>query len=175
MKRNLSELEQRLVTILREDSRKTISEIALELDVSRTTARKTLDSLMGSGRIKSFTVNLSDDEKDLAVIQVEDVSLIPKKFILEDFELIDSSHMVVIHYENLLNLGETRIIDVKIAKRRTIGENPGRMLHLHCDLCGSDIQSDPITVRSKGKTYYACCPGCESTLRKRIAVVELQD
>ena len=45
MKRNLSELEQRLVTILREDSRKTISEIALELDVSRTTARKTLDSL----------------------------------------------------------------------------------------------------------------------------------
>ena len=175
MKRNLSELEQRLVTILRENSRKSISEIAEELDVSRTTARKALDSLLESGRIKSFTVSLNDDEKDIAVIQVEDITLIPKNFILEDFELIDGSHLLVVHYENLLKLDEARIKDVKIAKRRTLGENPGRMTHLHCDLCGNDILRDPIAVKSKGKTYFACCPGCESTLKKRIAVVELRD
>lgn len=174
MNRNLSELEQRLVTILKEDSRKSISDISLELDVSRTTARKAMDSLLQSGKIKSFTILLNDDEKDLALIHVENSALVPKRYVLEDFELLDGTRMLVIHYENLVKLPDVRIMDVKIARRMTVGDNPGRAAHFHCDLCGNDIGNDPIAVKSRGRTYYACCPGCENTLKRRLALDEVQ-
>lgn len=174
MNRNLSELEQRLLTILKEDSRKSISELAVELDVSRATARKAMDSLLVSGRIKSFTIQLNDDEKDLVILHTEDIGSVPKRFILEDFELLDGTHMLVIHYENLVKLDNLRILDVKIARRRNVGENPGRTSHLHCDLCGNEILNEPIMLKSRGKAYYACCPGCESTLKRRLSLVEVQ-
>lgn len=172
MNRNLSDLEQRLLAILREDSRKSISDIAVELDISRTTAKKAMDSLLDSGRIRAFTVQMNDDEKDLVLLHIDDPGPVPNRYILEDFELIDGTHIVVIHYENLVKLDGLRIIDVKIAKRKLGGESPGRAMHIHCDLCGNDIHNEPILVKTKGKTYYACCPGCESTLRKRVPLIE---
>lgn len=174
MNRNLSELEQRLITILKDDSRKSISEIAQELEVSRTTARKTMDSLLESGRIKSFTIQLDDDEKDLVLVHLEDSGPVPRRYVLEDFELIGGTHVIVMHYENLVKLEDLKIMEVRIARRRYSGESQGRISHIHCDLCGNEILRDPITLRVKGKTYYACCPNCEKTLGRRLAEMENQ-
>ena len=173
MQRNFTELEQRLVVILKEDSRKTMSELAQEMNISRTTAKKVMDSLMDSGRIRAFTIQLDEDENDLVIVHVEDASAVPKRYVLEDFELIDGTHMVVIHYENLVKLRDVNIIDVKIAKKRVPGENPGRTMHVHCDLCGNEIINDPLTLKMKGKTYYSCCPSCEKSLRIRLSEIEV--
>lgn len=168
MKRNLSETEQRLIAVLKHDSRKSISEIASEMGISRVTAKKTLDYLVESGRIKSFTIRLDMDETDMALVHVADIDSVPQDLILENYELIDGTHLIVVYYEDLTKLKQVRVLDVKIAVRRDTNDNFGRLEHLHCDLCENEIHGTPIRVSINRKTYYACCPMCEKGLKKRI-------
>lgn len=168
MKRNFSELEQRLIYILKRDSRKNLSDIAEELGVSRVTARKTMDSLLESGRISSFTIRLDSDETDLAIIHLENTEELPADLIAEDYQLIDGTHLVVLYYEDLMKVKGARVLDVKIARRKTTNENYDRAVHLHCDLCESEITGTPIRVSVNRKVFYACCPTCEKGLVRRL-------
>ena len=167
MRRNLTELEQRLTELLKKDSRKSMSEIAEELGVSRITAKKTMDSLLESGKIKAFTVRLDMDDTDLAIVHLANHESVPEDMILEDFQMIDGTHIMVIYYEDLVKLNNVRILDVRIARRRVVNEGTGRVEHLHCDLCNSEIKITPIRVQVNKKVFYACCPTCERELKKR--------
>ncbi len=168
MKRNLSETEQRLLAVLKMDSRKNISEIASILGISRVTAKKTLDSLLESGVIKAFTITLDDEEKDIVLVHVENLVEVPEELVLEDYFLIDGTHLLTLYYENLPKLRNAKILDVRIAVKRVSGNNLGRVEHIHCDLCNKEISGSPITVTINRKVYYACCPTCEKSLKKRI-------
>lgn len=52
----MDELDQRLIAALRRDGRASLSELAHDLGVTRTTARSRLARLIGSGEIAGFTV-----------------------------------------------------------------------------------------------------------------------
>lgn len=168
MKRNLTEMEQRLTAILKKDSRKSISDIADELGTSRVTARKVLDSLMESGKIKAFTVRLDVDETDMAVVRVADREKVPDDLVIEEFQLLDGTSLLVVYYEDLMKLDEVRIMDVRIARKRIVNDDYGRMEDLHCDLCGSEIRGSPVRVTVNRRVYYACCPTCEKGLRRKL-------
>lgn len=167
MKRNMTEIEQRLVLILKKDSRKSILDIAKELGVSRITAKKAFDSLIRAGKIKNFTIALDEDEKDLVIVHMSNLENLPRDLVVEYFKLIDNTYIVVMYYENLIKIEGLPIIDVKIATVRSINENSGRVEYLHCDYCGEKMNGIPIRVELQGKTYYACCRNCEKDLRKR--------
>ncbi len=167
MRRNLSETEQRMITLLKADSRKNISELASSLGISRVTARKTLDSLVDDGVIKNFTITLDNEEENLIIVHLEDRSEVPDDLVLEDYDLIDGTHLVVMYYENLPKLRNVKVLNVRIATHRFSNNPMGRVELVHCDLCGKEIDSQPITVSLNRKLYYACCPTCEKGLRKR--------
>ncbi len=169
MKRNLSETEQRLLALLKVDSRKNISEIASTLGISRVTAKKTLDGLIENAVIKSFTITLDDEENDMVLVHVEHIREVPEDLVLEDYHLIDGTHLLVLYYENLPKLKDAKILDVRIAVKRVSKNGPGRVEHIHCDLCGKEILSQPISVTVNRKVYYACCPTCEKGLKRRLA------
>lgn len=167
MKRNVSEIEQRLLLLLKKDSRKSLVEISKDLGISRITAKKAFDSLISSGKIRGFTVRLEENERDLALVHVKEASEMAQELALERFSLIDGSSILVVFYEDLLKITGLPIIDVKIATSRSINDTTARIMQLHCDYCGMLINSDPIRVEIKGKSYYVCCPNCERDLRKR--------
>ena len=167
MKRNVTEIERRLIHILKKNSRKSVIDIAKELGVSRITARKVFDSVIQAGKIKKFTIVLNEDEKDLAIVHTKGIENLPNDLVIESFRLIDSTYIVVMYYENLTKIEGIPIISVKIATSRTVSESTGRAEHFHCDYCGKEMGGIPIEVESQGKTYYACCPNCERDLRKR--------
>lgn len=167
MKRNTSEIEQRLLVLLKKDSRKSILDASRELGISRITAKKALDSLVESGKIKNFTITLSEDLKDLAIVHVKDMKDIPMDLVVEYFSMIDGTYMIVMYYENLVKIKNTEISDVKFAAARTMNESIGRLENIHCDYCGKEIRESPIVFEIQGKTNYACCPNCERDLRKR--------
>ena len=171
MKRNLTEIQQRMIVILKKDSRKSISDLSNELGISRITAKKALDNLITEKKIKNFTVTVDDDLRDMLLVHVNDLNGVPLNRIVEYFELIDQTFMLVMNYEDLLDLENLPILDVKVVRTRVLGDNPGRLVHLHCDYCGHDITGKPITVEVSGKTYYACCPTCERDLRKRREIL----
>ncbi len=166
MKRNMTEIEQRLLVILKKDSRRTIVEAAEELGVSRITAKKAFDSLISEGRIKNFTVNISEDMKDLVLVHTKSLKSFPQTLLIESFRLLDGTYLAVLYYENLPRIRDLPIIDVQIATERTINDSAGRLEHLHCDYCDREITGNPIILELRGKTYYACCPNCERDLNK---------
>lgn len=167
MERNLTETEQRMISLLRNDSRRNISEIASSLGISRVTAKKTLDALIEDGVIRSFTIKLETDDTNLVLVLMEDLEGVSDELLLEDYELIDGKHLLVLYYEDLPRLRSSKILNVRIVTRKVRGNALSRMEHIHCDLCGKEIPSKPIIVEVNRKVYYACCPTCERGLKRR--------
>lgn len=60
-------LDERLITLLRHDGRRSISDLALDLGVSRATVRARIDRLEKSGVILGYTVILRADALDAPV------------------------------------------------------------------------------------------------------------
>ena len=172
MRKNISELEQRLISILKKNARMSTLEIADELDVSRATAKKTMDSLINTGRIKKFTILLDEEEKDLGLVYTDNIESIPKNLVLEHFKLINNSYVAVMYFEDILKVENLDIKRVEIAKSRKTNENSIRANNIHCDYCHAEIKERPIVLEIGKKTYYACCPNCERDLRKRIEMTE---
>lgn len=175
MRRNLSELEQRLILLLKRNSRMSIVNIAKELGVSRLTAKRVLDSIKSSGRIRRFTISLAEEEKDIVLVYTEDLKEIPENIILERFCLIDNSYLLVLYYEDLPKIKGAQIKRVEIATSREVNDSITRMEGIHCDYCGKDIRDSPIIVEIKGRTYYACCPNCERDLKKRGELITAEN
>lgn len=60
----MDQTDQNLITLLRHDARRSVSDLALELGVSRATVRAHMDRLKASGVILGYTVVLSSDVLD---------------------------------------------------------------------------------------------------------------
>ncbi|MCL4412665.1 MAG: TRASH domain-containing protein [Candidatus Thermoplasmatota archaeon] len=175
MRRNLSELEQKIILLLKRNSRMSIVDMASELGTSRITAKKALDSIISSGRIKKFTISLADEEKDMVLLYTDSLENIPGNLILERFSLIDGSYMVILYYEDLIKIKKTNIKRVEIATSRESYENMKRVENIRCDYCGKEIKNNPISVEIRGKTYYLCCPNCERDIKKRGEMILEED
>ena len=72
----MDDTDQRLVAALRADGRRSVSDLALDIGVSRATIRARMDRLVASGVIAGFTVQLTSDLQDhrvraLTLIEVE--------------------------------------------------------------------------------------------------------
>ena len=72
----MDELDQRLIAALRRDGRASLSDLAHDLGVTRTTVRSRLARLIGSGEVAGFTVLTRSDVatapvRGLMMLQVE--------------------------------------------------------------------------------------------------------
>jgi DNA-binding Lrp family transcriptional regulator len=56
-----------LIAALRHDGRRSISDLAIELHVSRATVQARLERLTASGEVQGFTVVLRDENRDLPI------------------------------------------------------------------------------------------------------------
>ncbi|GFZ81642.1 Lrp/AsnC family transcriptional regulator [Elstera cyanobacteriorum] len=63
----MDQLDERLITLLRHNGRRSVSDLALELGVSRATVRARIERLEASGAILGYTVILRADTVDLPV------------------------------------------------------------------------------------------------------------
>ena len=124
-----------------------LSDIARELGISRITAKRRIDELVDSGVISGFTLKLSIEDENLAMVHFgKDVKL-PFDLLLEDYELMDGSHMSVLHYEDIPKIGDIEIRDLKIVKRRKFFDTNIRLSHVHRDYRGKLITGSPIRVK----------------------------
>ncbi|MEM5583285.1 Lrp/AsnC family transcriptional regulator [Roseibium sp. AS2] len=63
----MDDLDLRLITLLRHDGRKSVSDLANDLKVSRATVRSRMEKLIETGEILGFTAVLRDDWRDLPI------------------------------------------------------------------------------------------------------------
>ncbi|MEM9630507.1 MAG: Lrp/AsnC family transcriptional regulator [Pseudomonadota bacterium] len=63
----MDDLDLQLISLLRHDGRRSVSDLASDLKVSRATVRSRMEKLVESGEILGFTAVLRDDWRDLPI------------------------------------------------------------------------------------------------------------
>ena len=112
----MDDFDKRLITLLRHDSRKSLSELAADLGTSRATVRSRLDRLKQSGDIVGFTVILRSDTVDLpvrGVMMIEIAGHVSDKVIdaLSGFPEVTEIHTTNGKWDLVVSLGAQNLVD----------------------------------------------------------------
>lgn len=162
----LTELEYKVLSYLREDSRMSASKIAKELGVSRTSVAKAIQSLREKG--VKFTVEYYEKDK-LTVFSISENC--PNGFAC--YKLIDGKYLVIMEARmeqmvDLLSKLKSSSYYVSVGKE---GFTKVKRSKLVCDYCGGEIKGEPILLKRGKKIYYTCCKACSSEMEKKLNVV----
>ena len=160
----LSQLEYKVLMMLREDGRRSASSIAKELGISRATVAKVIRSLKSKG--VKFTVDYQE-EGELTLF------VLAKSCISEEcYKLIDGRYMSLVR-------GTLKEIEETLSKAQGVESyfistrkmNVARIARgeLYCDYCGGEIKGEPITFKVGKRIYYTCCRTCERELKRKLS------
>lgn len=119
----MASLDERLITLLRHDGRRSISDLAAELGVSRATVRTRMERLQQSGEILGYTVILRGDTVDLPVrgimlIEVEGHAADKVIRSLSGLPEISAVHTTNGRWDLIVELGATSLTDLDAVLRR---------------------------------------------------------
>jgi len=156
----LTEIEYRVLDILKNNSRLPVSEIAKELGVSRATVSRAIRSLEAKG--VRFTVDFPEYMARAFVITRKPQGE-------EYYRLIDGRFMVVLKGRSMDELVKS-ISELEDREEVFITIPSGSVrppADLTCDYCGGPVNK-PLIYRRWRKTYYVCCRTCLRELKKRL-------
>lgn len=119
----MDELDHRLITLLRHNGRRSISDLALELNVARATIRNRIERLEQAGEIIGYTVILKSDTVALPVrgimmIEVEGHSADKVIRALGGFPEISAIHTTNGRWDLVAELGTLTLTDFDAILRR---------------------------------------------------------
>lgn len=119
----MDDLDQRLVSVLRHDGRRSISDLALELGVSRATVRARIERLEASGTILGYTVVLRADAvalpvRGLTMVEVEGRMLDRVIDALVGFPEIGALHTTNGRWDLVVELSAQSLTDLDAVLRR---------------------------------------------------------
>ncbi|AWR98341.1 TRASH domain-containing protein [Acidianus sulfidivorans JP7] len=155
----LSELEYKVLQLLKIDARIPASQIAKQLGLSRVTVSRIILSLKKKG-IK-FSVNYV--EKDLVAIVTTD-SCVSE----ECFKTITGDYISIIRGDSIDEIERNLPSNVKnIVLAHNLGKKITKSA-LYCDYCGGKIEGEPLLYKKGKKIYYTCCKACLEGLKKKI-------
>jgi len=120
---HMDDLDQRLITLLRHNGRRSVSDLALELDVSRATVRARMERLERSGDIVGYTVILRADAVSLPVrgimlIEVEGRAADRVVDALGGFPEVSAIHTTNGKWDLIVELGAANLSDFDGILRR---------------------------------------------------------
>ncbi|MBM6580308.1 Lrp/AsnC family transcriptional regulator [Microvirga sp. BT689] len=119
----MDDLDRRLITLLRHNGRRSISDLALELGVSRATVRSRMERLERSGDIVGYTVILRADAVALPVrgvmlIEVEGRAGDRVVDMLGGFPEVSAIHTTNGKWDLIVELGASSLSDFDAILRR---------------------------------------------------------
>ncbi|MGF9564912.1 Lrp/AsnC family transcriptional regulator [Neorhizobium sp. JUb45] len=119
----MDEFDHRLVTLLRHDARRSISDLAADLKTSRATVRARMEKLEKSGNIIGYTVILRADTVELPVrgiMMVEIEGRVADRVIqaLGGFPEISEIHTTNGRWDLIVELGTATLADFDNVLRR---------------------------------------------------------
>ncbi|MBB4041583.1 DNA-binding Lrp family transcriptional regulator [Microvirga flocculans] len=119
----MDDLDQRLITLLRHNGRRSVSDLAHDLGVSRATVRSRMERLERSGDIVGYTVILRADAVSLPVrgimlIEVEGRAADRVVDALGGFPEVSAIHTTNGKWDLVVELGATSLSDLDAILRR---------------------------------------------------------
>jgi DNA-binding Lrp family transcriptional regulator len=119
----VTDIDQRLLTLLRHDGRRSISDLAGELGVSRATVRSRIERMERQGDIVGYTVILRADAVSMPVrgimlIEVEGRAADRVVDVLGGFPEVAAVHTTNGRWDLVVELGATSLTDLDAVLRR---------------------------------------------------------
>ena len=119
----MDDLDQKLITLLRHNGRRSVSDLAIELGAARATVRARMERLERAGDILGYTVILKSDAVDLPVrgimmIEVEGHSADKVIRALGGFAEIGAIHTTNGRWDLIAELGAATLADFDAILRR---------------------------------------------------------
>ncbi|MEP9398896.1 Lrp/AsnC family transcriptional regulator [Mesorhizobium sp. KR2-14] len=116
-------LDEKLITLLRHDGRRSISDLAADLGVSRATVRARLERLEKAGEIIGYTVILRADAvgqpvRGIMMIEIEGVAADRVIRALGGFPEVSAVHTTNGRWDLVAELGTATLTDFDAALRR---------------------------------------------------------
>jgi len=119
----MDELDRKLIKLLRHDGRRSISDLAVDLGVSRATARARLEKLENAGEILGYTVILRADAVDqpvrgIMMIEIEGHAADRVIKALGGFSEVSAIHTTNGRWDLIVEFGTTTLTDLDAVLRR---------------------------------------------------------
>lgn len=175
----IDDLDLKLIYLLMDDARLSISELAERLGVSRPTVRARLEKLEKDGIIQNYTIKLNPElQRAHNVVALIVKTDNPEK--MEEFEEIievnrftSTKYLIKVAVENMEGLRNViegagfEVIEVMpILESREKSLRPKIQVPYKCDYCGKEIVGEPIVHKYHNKVYFLCCPTCFREFKK---------
>lgn len=175
----LDELDLKLIYLLIDDARLSISELADRLGVSRPTVRARLEKLEKEGVIQGYTIKLNPELQRAHNVVALIVKTNEPERMMEFDEIIEvnrftsTKYLIKVAVENMEGLRKViegagfEVIDVMpILESREKPLRPKIKIPYKCDYCGKEIVGEPIVHKYHNKVYFFCCPTCFREFKK---------
>ena len=175
----LDEIDLKLIYLLMDNSRLSISELAERLGVSRPTVKSRLDRLEKEGVIQRYTIKLNPELQRASNV----VALIiktdePEK--LQEFEEIieinrftSKKYLIKVAVEDMEGLRNViegagfEVLEIMPILESIEKEYPPKVkVSFKCDYCGKEIIGEPIVYKYRNKVYFFCCETCFREFKK---------
>ncbi|WP_283218048.1 TRASH domain-containing protein [Thermococcus sibiricus] len=175
----LDDLDLKLIYLLMDNARLSISELADRLGVSRPTVRTRLEKLEKDGIIEGYTIKLNPElQRAHNVIALVVRTEKPEK--MDEFEeIIEINRFTSTKYlikvavnamEDLKRVIEGTGVEVleimPILESREKRLKPKIKVPFKCDYCGKEIVEEPIVYKYRNRVYFFCCPTCLREFKK---------
>ncbi|MBC7108905.1 MAG: TRASH domain-containing protein [Methanomassiliicoccales archaeon] len=175
----LDDLDLKLIYLLLDDARLSISELTERLGVSRPTVRARLEKLEKDGIIEGYTIKLNPElQRAHNVIALVVRTEKPEK--MDEFEeIIEINRFTSTKYlikvavnamEDLKRVIEGTGVEVleimPILESREKRLKPKIKVPFKCDYCGKEIVEEPIVYKYRNRVYFFCCPTCLREFKK---------
>ena len=174
----LDEYDLKLINLLRNNGRLSISELAKLLGLSRPTVKARLERLEKEGVIQKYTVKLSPEIERSGSLVILVVETDNPEIFEEIDEIVTISKITTKKYvlEVLVNrLDELReIIDISdlnvleimpVLEKREKEAQIRIKVPFRCDYCGKELTEEPIVYRYHNRVYFLCCGTCFDEFR----------
>lgn len=175
----LDDLDLKLIYLLMDDARLSISELADRLGVSRPTIRSRLEKLEKEGIIQGYTIKLNPElQRAHNVVALVVKTENPEK--MDEFEEIieinrftSTKYLIKVAVENMEDFRRViegtgvEVIEIMpILETREKKLKPKIKVPFKCDYCGKEIVGEPIVYKYHNKVYFFCCPTCFREFKK---------
>lgn len=181
----LDDLDLKLIYLLLDNARLSISELANRLGVSRPTVRSRLEKLEKEGIIEGYTIKLNPElQRAHNVIALVVKTDNPEK--MDEFEEIieidrftSTKYLIKVAVSNMEDLKRViegagfEVIEIMpILESREKRLKPKIKVPFKCDYCGKEIVGEPIVYKYHNKVYFFCCPTCLRELKRTRENIE---
>jgi DNA-binding Lrp family transcriptional regulator len=169
----LDEIDIKIINMLKENARISISELSKALKLSRQTVKSRIERLERDGVIERYTIklacrfensgssflllaNVSDEGKLMEIDEIVEINRITSRKFLLRVNVADVNEL-----SRVIDEAELDALEILPVIERKVKDVPFKAkVNYRCDYCGKEMFDEPIIYRYRNRVYVLCCKTC---------------